>query len=577
MSKLWLISFLLFSPFFSSAQQLNWAKQIAGPYSDYSTSLDIDTENNVYTIGHSSSDIDLDPSLDSVILINQGDIDIFISKLNSDGDYVWSKHFGGPGRIIPGGLGLDPFGHVYTTGSFQDTVDFDPDGNGYELISNGIYIGPPWAPQVTYDIFLSKIDTAGIFVWTKKFEATNTAEASSLVTDLLGNVYVGGHFADTLDCDPSQSVSELIALGERDGFVCKLDSAGNLVWAKNVVSSTQTCKVESITTDSDNNLICTGTFRGLADFDPTLDTIAFESAGTEMFISKYSPLGDLLWVKDFDGDDFDYANAVTVDDSGNIYLTGNFDGTTDLDPGPNVYNVTTVSFAPFVVKLNSDGDFIWARYATGSGGGLYGSQTYSISVDQEQNVYFSGLFDETYDFDPGPDTFALTAAGEFDGFITKLNEDGSFGWAIQFGNSWKDRVECIKVTSSHELYATGFFRGSVDFDPGPNVFNISMQGNGVSDVFILKLGTDILTGVHSVEQISGLIIYPNPTTSNVTLQTETPVSQAWLTELTGRKIMSLQPNSNLWQANLTPLPSGVYLIEALSNEGSRTIGKVVKR
>lgn len=573
-----LILTLLSFTYVTSGQEFNWAKQVAGPFGEYSVSLDLDHDNNVYTAGYFSGNIDGDPSSDSLILINQGDLDIFVSKLSSSGDFVWAKHFGGPGRSFVGGLDVDDFGNVYTVGYFQDTVDFDPNAGVYNVYSNGIFNFLPWNSQVTTDIFLSKLNKDGEFVWAKMLEASYSAQANGVTSDALGNVYVGGSFSNTIDCDPSLEISNLISLGGDDGFVCKLDSLGNFIWAKNVVSSTQECVVSGIATDNFNNLICTGTYRGLADIDPTADTIAFETLNPEMFISKYSPSGELLWVKNFNGDAFNYAKAVTTDSSGNIYLTGNCDGTTDFDPGPDSYEITTVTFTPFIVKLNSDGDFIWASFATGSGGGLYGGQTSSVSVDQNQNVFFSGIFDESFDFDPGIDTFNLTATGDWDGFICKLNSDGSFGWAVRFGDYSQDKVQCVKANSNNELYATGYFRGTVDFDSSPDVHNLVMDGNGTSDVFVLKLGTDLLTGLKDDYEPYEMTVYPNPTTGQIQidLASTSHIISLRIYNIAGQLVQSEQINTSGRLTHYLPNQRGMYLIQLVHSDGHVTNQKVVK-
>ncbi len=103
--------------------------------------------------------------------------------------------------------------------------------------------------------------------------------------------------------------------------------------------------------------------------------------------------------------------------------------------------------------------------------------------------------------------------------------------------------------------------------------------NGRSELGSFQLFAEspsVIGGLDNDNEELPLILFPNPTTSTITLQTETPLSQAWLTDLAGRRLMPLQPNSNQWQADLSQLPSGMYLIDVLTQEGKRGVKKVVR-
>src|SRR5258705_4310265 len=123
----------------------------------------------------------------------------------------------------------------------------------------------------------------------------------------------------------------------------------------------------------------------------------------------------------------------------------------------------------------------WAKQL----GGIANDEGYSIAVDASGNVYTTGYFTGTVDFDPGPGTTNLTAIGLEDAFVLKMNAVGNIVWAKQFGGSSSDFGRSIAVDASGNVYTTGGFNGTVDFDPGPAIVNLSSAGGW--DIFISKL------------------------------------------------------------------------------------------
>ena len=119
----------------------------------------------------------------------------------------------------------------------------------------------------------------------------------------------------------------------------------------------------------------------------------------------------------------------------------------------------------FVQKLNTSGNFLWAK----AFGGISGDGGNTIAVDASGNVYTVRYFAETVDFDPGLGIFNLTSVGEEDCFIQKLDASGIFLWAKAFGGDDTEKIFSITLDASGNVYTTGHFQGTVDFDPGPGL------------------------------------------------------------------------------------------------------------
>jgi len=242
---------------------------------------------------------------------------------------------------------------------------------------------------------------------------------------------------------------------------------------------------EAIAVDSAGNVYTTGYFKGTVDFDPGDGTSNITSAGdNDVFVSKLDSSGNFVWAKRFGGSDSDRGFGITVDASGNVYTTGDFRGTVDFDPGDGTSNLVSAGGADvFVSKLDSSGNFVWAKRF----GGTSSDDAIGIDLDSSGNVYTTGYFYLTADFDPGDGTSNLVSAGSADVFVSKLTSAGDYAWAVRFGGTNSDWGSGIALDGSSNVYTTGFFNSTVDFDPGAGTCNKTSAG--LHDVFVSKLNS----------------------------------------------------------------------------------------
>lgn len=189
------------------------------------------------------------------------------------------------------------------------------------------------------------------------------------------------------------------------------------------------------------------------------------------------------WAKSFAGDAGSLGKSITTDVLGNVYTTGDYKGTIDLDPGPGT---TTVYTDPnngddiYVTKMDANGNLIWAK----SIGGSSTEEVYSVVVDASGNVFVTGRFYSS-DFNPGSNSFTLSSNGSDDMFICKFNASGTIQWARSFGSTGFDAAFGLAVDGSGNCYFTGYFSGTVDFNPGAAVYNLTSVGS--NDIFLYKM------------------------------------------------------------------------------------------
>ncbi|MCF8297063.1 MAG: SBBP repeat-containing protein [Saprospiraceae bacterium] len=477
---------------------LEWAIQMGGigiNDDNWGYSITTDANGNVYSTGFFTGTVDFDPGAGTANLTSVGNRDIFIQKLNSTGNLLWAKQIGGTSYDYGISIKTDASGNVYTTGSFSGTVDFDPGIGTVNLTSVG-----------NADIFIQKLDPAGNLLWVKQMGGIYDDEGYSITTDAAGNLYTTGIFRGTVDFDPGVGTTNLISAGLDDVFILKLDTAGNLLWVKQMGGSS-TDQVYSITTDAAGNIYTTGFFSGTADFDPGIGITNLTSAGIDdIFIQKLNSAGNLLWAKQMGGTSYDFGMSITTDAAGNVYTTGSFFGTADFDPGTGITNLTSAVYDDiFIQKLDTAGNLLWVKQMIGTGA----ARAMSITTDADGNIYTTGHFGGTVDFDPGTGTFNLTSAGYYGIFIQKLDTAGNLLWAKQMSGASPSYGRSITTDADGNIYTTGCFQGTVDFNPGAGVTNLTSVG--FYDIFIQKLsqcilstGTDVITACVNYTWIDGV-------------------------------------------------------------------------
>jgi len=360
-----------------------WSKRFGGSYADTGYSVSVDSSGNVYITGYfSSSTIDFGGG--ALTNANAGDYDIFLARFDSNGNHLWSKSFGGSSSDYGTSVSVDSSGNVYITGEFgSSTIDF---GGGALTNAGG------------WDIFLAKFDSNGNHKWSKRFGGSYADTGYSVSVDSSGNVYITGYFdSSTIDFGGGA----LTNAGNSDIFLAKFDSNGNHLWSKRFGGSSSDIGY-SVSVDSSGNVYITGRF-----YSSTIDFGggALTNAGySDIFLARFDSNGNHKWSKRFGGSSDDRGSSVSVDSSGNVYITGYFDSST-IDFGGGSLN----GLGTFLAKFDSDGKHLWSKSFVGGNG-------YFVSVDSSGNVYGTGYFQgSNIDFGGCP----LSSAGGYDIYLIK--------------------------------------------------------------------------------------------------------------------------------------------------------------
>ena len=314
---------------FSSDGDFIWAKTWGGMAHDEGLGVSVDSIGHVYVTGYFEMRVDFDPGDGLDNHVSNGYSDIFLSKFDSAGNYIWARTWGGD-LYYPSDAGYDvaiyEINNIHVAGYFKGLVDFNP-GAGEDLHES----------TGEEDAFLCKFNSDGEYIWGRTWGGSDSDVGISITSDRSGNLCIAGSFRSTADFDPGPGEDTHESHEGRDIFLSRFNSDGTFNWARtwggwDFITGTP---MPDVAVDWNGNAYVTSYFRGTADFDPGDGVDNHTSIGiSDVFLSKFNPAGDFVWARILGGDDWDDGLGVTVDSSGNIYCTGFCSGNADLDPGP---------------------------------------------------------------------------------------------------------------------------------------------------------------------------------------------------------------------------------------------------
>ncbi len=333
------------------------------------------------------------------------------------------------------------------------------------------------------------------FDWVRNYSgyssSSDFAHISCATTDGSGNIYSGGFFIGTIDFDPGPGISILTATSSLEGFVTKTSPTGNLIWVKHFVSDNEAI-IHSIVADSSDGIFLCGAFQGKLDCNPGPGSFPLNSLSLNSFIIKLDTLGDFYWAKSINNTGGDVIlNASLIDHSQNLLFTGSYSGgTPDMNPGLPVYTLgsSCSGTESFTLKLDHDGNFIWAK----SAGQLCSNIVIlDLATDSKSNVYLSGAYFGSKDFDPGIAVYSLPSGGSYDLFVSKLDSNGNFIQAIGLGSTRTEEAKGISIDKADNIYITGLFTDKTDFDPSLDTLFLSPTGFSSNNIFVAKYNSSL--------------------------------------------------------------------------------------
>jgi hypothetical protein len=435
----------------------------------------------------------------------------------------------GPNQGRGGGLTTDTAGNRYVTingalfsSSFapfeedSEIVDLDPGaGVSVQTLTAGVV----------------KLAPNGSVLWTIPLAASGPyypVVRTIAAVDGDENLYITGELRGTIDVDPGPGVANITSTNggaDYGMYMAKYNSAGQLQWARTLAAN-ELAPVR-VAVDGDGNLIVASNFTATPS-DPPMDVdagpgqfLVQERGDYDLVVLKYSASGDFVWSRQFgDAGTSQTGNIPTlgVNAQGDVFVSGAFKGTIDLDPGPQVSTVVNgdaTTFDRYLAHLDSAGNYVWG-YAT-EGPGQISFRDVAFAADG--GILLGGFFTGTTDVQSGAGEVTLTSTGTgANGVIVKLNSDASVAWAKPFGGGGTNVTE-VDLDAEGNIYLGGSFGTSspvtADFDPGPSVYELSTPASNET-AYAMSLTGDgdfrwaaALGGDTGRSQVEGLGVTPD--------------------------------------------------------------------
>lgn len=417
-----------------------WVKNIGGLDYDKANDVAIDTDGNIIVTGSFQGTV----TIGTTTLNSFGLDDIFITKLDPEGNFLWAVNAGGSDYDEGIAVTTDINNNIIVTGSFSVDAFF---GSNVLTSSGGT------------DVFTAKYAPDGSVIWARKGGGNSFDASNAVAVDNNGNIYITGIFTRSITFDPfSIQGGEYFSI-----FLVKYDSNGNAMWLNAGISNGFYNSGNGIATNSLNDVFLTGMFGDQINFSGTILTSV---AGPDVFLVRYDTNGNLIWIIQAGGTSYNEAGYdIAIAPNNDIFLTGGFSETINFGGIPPL---TSNSFSnSFVAKYNLSGTPQWA-VITGTATNTFGG---SLDLDNAGNIFVLSTTGQLG-----------LKRGELDRVhFAKLRNDGTLIWEFEAGGEFTNTIGGITVNNEGEAYAAGGFDGAGTFG------SYFLNNNGLSDVFIGKL------------------------------------------------------------------------------------------
>ncbi len=565
---LFALSFLSFINLTNAQTQLcQWAHASGGMDKDAGYSTATDANGNVFFTGtFASSTIVFGTTTLTNNSAGGGSDDIFLVKYSSSGTVLWATSAGANFSDKANGVTTDASGNVFVTGAFR----------GPTLVLGTTTLTNLFGSE---DVFIVKYSPSGTVLWANSAGGTgiNSDIGYGVSADASGNVFVVGGFASPAVAFGTTTLTNISPSGGKDDiFIVKYSPSGTLLWA-NSTGGSDDDDAYGVSTDSNGNVLITGSFRSpIIPFGTTNLTNAGGSGGNkDLFVAKFSPSGTVIWAQSAGGIYSEDGVSLCTDAIGNVIVAGFFNSPTLIFGATTLTNSTGSLFYTdiFIVKYSPSGTVIWAN----SAGGASYDQAYGLATDSNGNVFVTGGFrSPTIAFGSTILTNSNNNGWYEDIFILKYSQSGTSLWASSAGGVLYDYSYGVSTDANGDIFITGGF-ASPNITIGSTTLT-NTDGGTLTDFFCTKVCSSIVGITENQTVESGIIIYPNPFTSQTTISF--PLEQSniniKITDVYGSELSAIthfQGQQIILEKG--KMEAGIYFVQVLDQNNKRMTKKIV--
>lgn len=521
--------------------ELLWVRTADGADSDVAFGVAAEPSGGAYISGgfHGTVDLDGDGTTD---ITSVGDQDIFLARYDAEGTLLWARSAGGIDFDEGYRVATAPDGGAYLTGSFDGSADFDGDG----------------VPDVTgiddADAFLAHYGADGSLLWVRATGA-EAAFGTSVAAGSDGGAYLIGTFGGTADFDGDGTPDVTAVSSEGDIFLARYGLDGAFLWARSAGGDNDDFGL-GVAVGPDDGAYITGDFYESADFNGDGVADVTGSSGSNIFLARYGPDGEYLWVRSADGADEGSGLGIAVQRDEGAYLAGRFLGEADFNDDGTPDVTSAGGYDAFLARYDSDGALHWVR----SAGGIGEDESYGVALGADGSVFVTGYFSEEADFDGDGEPDA-TSSGQLDVFLAAYDAAGELLWVHATGGVLDDGGYAVALGDG-SAFVAGYFDGEEDFDSEPVA----------GDAFLARYATAAVAAEPAAPEAAAALSAPHPNpfrqAARLTLTLDAPQHvTVEVLDMLGRRITVLHegvaPASDLPLAlDAAGLPAGLYVVRA---------------
>ncbi len=560
-----IIFLILVSSVSVNAQDYKWTERIGSDGTDMGFATVTDDQGNVYLSGMFSETVDFNPgpgAINSALrTAEDGKSYGFVARYDENGNYNWVIVFKGTdeNNVAIEELTLDNSGNIVAAGYFNGDAQIGEEGKK-------INTGKP-------TVLITKISPEGDVLWSNHIKSESGLAVFDIKVNHNDEIYLTGYFSDKLIIDNPDGFDQTYvsngSVYEGDGYYVVYNSTGEYS-TSNIIGGIQEDWIHTIAFDSNNNSYMLGVFSDTLRLEINGFEQEFTAEGSrDIFIMKLNGSDQITDVFILTGEGSISPKKLTIDEKDNLYISGNFTGEIDFNPGPGTDNIVKNSFYGFVTKLNKDEKYLWT---------LTLDANFIKVLTDENNFYITGTFDGEVDFNPGlPKDVYNSRSGSDDIFITKMNKKGIYENTIVYGGAYEDDISDIHINENN-ISAAGYFLKETDVIPGEETDIIN--SNGEEDIFFKKF-TLSTTGIVDINDNSAKKIYPNPAQNEITLEFEGSMGKSEITvfDMNGTRVINqnimTNEGANVYTLGTEALSSGQYVIRIVSGANSATFKAVI--
>lgn len=434
-TELTTVGYTIFVTKSNASGELIWAKKIGGGEAEFGSSIryikarmELDASGNIFIAGTFNYTGDFDPGPGVTNLVptnNEGLSDIFFTRWDTNGTMIWVKQIGGTSYDEANDIALNGSGNIFITGSYRNTVDFNPGGGVHSITTT----------QTSINGYIAEYTSAGDFVWAgglfRGQTSTPLIQGSTVAVNSQGELFVGGYYE--------------INSNTKQGYIAEISTTYNLT-RDYEYQSTFSSEIKAIAIDENDNVYSTIDFFGLLD--------GLDASDGRILVTKILPNGAQEWKKQLGGGaTYGYGRGIATGQLGEVYVIGEFGGTGDFDPSPGVLELTGKSF---LAGLDEDGNLFRSAKAIDVRGASATPPVYGGFVSiacSSGRIYLGGAYEDGNDVNPSPTATPLSGMGLTDAFFSVLTpERETVSYTLDENASNQTVVGIVKIYGTPENY-----------------------------------------------------------------------------------------------------------------------------